>query len=118
MFGQPSAKSGCVIQVAEMLDDRDIQVMGCACAGWRDVLNRSIVRMCFTWAGHHTVPGYVSFLLWLPLSHNISTEIAPFPPCFSCVALQTGDHLWDTHEAGCQQCCAFWSTSTVAFEPQ
>lgn len=66
-FGEPSYQPDhrSVAQVADLLDDRDIQVMGCACAGWRDVLDRSIVRMCFTWAGHNRQHGNVSLPILL-----------------------------------------------------
>ncbi|EIE27665.1 RNI-like protein [Coccomyxa subellipsoidea C-169] len=98
-----------VLKVAETLDDRDIQVMGCACAGWRDVLNRSIVRMCFTWAGHHTVPGYVdgvvrgAALLFRQLEF-VSLRRASHlsDSALGCLAMSCGAHLKEVDLSGCQ----------------
>ncbi|KAK9917689.1 hypothetical protein WJX75_007196 [Coccomyxa subellipsoidea] len=98
-----------VLKVADLLDDRDIQVMGCACAGWRDVLDRSIVRMCFTWAGHNRQHGNVdrvvrgAALLFRQLefvSLRRATHLTD--GALTCLAISCGAHLKEVDLSGCQ----------------
>ncbi|BDA48523.1 probable f-box/LRR-repeat protein 2 [Coccomyxa sp. Obi] len=98
-----------VLKVAELLDDRDILVMGCACAGWRDVLDRSVRRMCFTWAGHNFHPDYVNGVvrgaaLLLRQLESVSLRRATHlsDSALACLAKSCGPHLKEVDLSGCQ----------------
>ena len=48
--GWASLPADILLQVAALVLDADIHAMACASASWRDVLNRDVRCMSFSWA--------------------------------------------------------------------
>ena len=48
--GWASLPADILLQVSALVPDADIHVMACASASWRDVLNRDVRCMSFSWA--------------------------------------------------------------------